>query len=43
MPELGGLPRFVERDFAAYSDCGVLAHGLARVDCGSASEGALPE
>ena len=29
--ELGrGLPRYVERDFARYLECGVLAHGFAR-------------
>ena len=26
-----GLPRYVERDFAKYLECGVLAHGFARV------------
>ncbi|WP_434301755.1 transposase zinc-binding domain-containing protein [Corallococcus exiguus] len=26
-----GLPRYVERDFARYLECGVLAHGFARV------------
>ncbi len=32
--ELGrGLPRYVERDFARYLECGVLAHGVARVRC----------
>jgi hypothetical protein len=32
--ELGrGLPRYVERDFARYLECGVLAHGFARVRC----------
>ncbi|MCY1021238.1 FHA domain-containing protein [Pyxidicoccus sp. MSG2] len=25
-----GLPRYVERDFARYLECGVLAHGFAR-------------
>jgi hypothetical protein len=29
----GGLPRFVERDFARYLACGVLAHGFARLPC----------
>jgi hypothetical protein len=29
----GGLPRFVERDFARYLECGVLAHGFARLAC----------
>ena len=29
-----GLPRFVERDFRHYLECGVLAHGFARVRCG---------
>ncbi|WP_426754776.1 transposase zinc-binding domain-containing protein [Myxococcus sp. Y35] len=28
-----GLPRYVERDFARYLECGVLAHGFARVRC----------
>lgn len=32
--ELGrGLPRYVERNFAKYLECGVLAHGFARVSC----------
>jgi hypothetical protein len=26
----GGLPRFVEKDFTAYLECGVLAHGFSR-------------
>jgi hypothetical protein len=26
-----GLPRYVERDFTRYLECGVLAHGFARV------------
>ena len=26
-----GLPRYVERDFARYLECGVLAYGFARV------------
>jgi len=30
-----GLPRYVERDFAKYLECGVLAHGFARVRCES--------
>ena len=28
-----GLPRYVERDLAKYLECGVLAHGFARVRC----------
>jgi hypothetical protein len=32
-PEGGGLPRYVERELAAYLRCGVLAHGFARVRC----------
>ncbi len=36
--ELGrGLPRYVERDFARYLECGVLAHGFARVRLPSAA------
>lgn len=32
--EMGrGLPRYVERDFAKYLECGVLAHDFARVQC----------
>ena len=34
-PEGGGLPRYVERELAAYLRCGVLAHGFARVRCGT--------
>ena len=29
----GGLPRFVERDFARYLACGVPAYGFARLPC----------
>ena len=37
--ELGrGLPRYVERDFARYLECGVLAHGFARVRCESCQD-----
>ncbi|WP_418766684.1 transposase zinc-binding domain-containing protein [Myxococcus xanthus] len=37
--ELGrGLPRYVERDFAKYLECGVLAHGFARVRCESCKD-----
>ena len=28
-----GLPRYVERELAAYLRCGILAHGFARVRC----------
>ena len=31
--ERGGLPRFVERDFARYLACGVPAYGFARLAC----------
>jgi hypothetical protein len=30
-PDVGGLPRYVEREPAAYLRCGILAHGFARV------------
>lgn len=33
--EGGGLPRYVERELAAYVRCGQLAHGFARVRCGA--------
>jgi hypothetical protein len=33
-----GLPRYVERDFARYLECGVLAHGFARVRCESCED-----
>jgi hypothetical protein len=37
--ELGrGLPRYVERDFARYLECGVLTHGFARVRCESCKD-----
>jgi hypothetical protein len=37
--ELGrGLPWYVERDFAQYLECGVLAHGFARVRCESCKD-----
>lgn len=29
----GGQPRYVERDFVGYLECGVLAYGFARVRC----------
>ena len=32
-PDGGGLPRYVERELAAYLRCGILAHGFARVRC----------
>ncbi len=32
-PDGGGLPRYVERELAAYLKCGILAHGFARVRC----------
>lgn len=32
-PEGGGLPRYVERELAAYLRCGILAHGFTRVRC----------
>jgi hypothetical protein len=28
-----GLPAYVERDLRAYLDCGILAHGFARIRC----------
>jgi hypothetical protein len=36
--EVVGLPLYVERDFAKYLDCGVLAHGFARVRCESCKD-----
>jgi len=33
-----GLPWYVERDFARYLECGVLAHGFARVRCESCED-----
>ncbi|WP_141607869.1 transposase zinc-binding domain-containing protein, partial [Myxococcus sp. AB022] len=33
-----GLPRYVERDFARYLECGVLVHGFARVRCESCKD-----
>lgn len=32
-PKGAGLPRYVERELAAYRRCGILAHGFARVRC----------
>ena len=32
-PEGAGLPRYVERELAAYLKCGILAHGFSRVRC----------
>ncbi len=32
------LPLYVERDFARYLECGVLAHGFARVRCESCKD-----
>ena len=33
-----GLPQYVERDFARCLECGVLAHGFARVRCESCKD-----
>ena len=33
--EAGGQPRYVERDFVGYLECGVLARGFARVRAGT--------
>jgi hypothetical protein len=32
-PDGNGLPRYVERELAAYLRCGILAHGFVRVRC----------
>jgi hypothetical protein len=41
--ERGGLPRFVARDFTRYLECGVLAHGFARLACaGCRAEALVP-
>ncbi len=32
-PAGDGLPRYVERDFRKYLDCGILARGFARARC----------
>jgi hypothetical protein len=32
-PEGGGYPRFIERAFRRYLECGLLAHGFARLRC----------
>jgi hypothetical protein len=37
-PERGGLPRYVERELAAYLRCGILAHGVTRVHCQSCGD-----
>jgi len=29
------LPRFVEREFRGFLECGILAHGFLRVHCGA--------
>ncbi|MGK5088742.1 transposase [Bdellovibrionota bacterium FG-2] len=34
----GHLPRHVEREFEGYLDCGILARGFVRVQCGSCGE-----
>jgi len=36
--EGGGLPRYVERELAAYVRCGQLAHGFTRVRCGACGD-----
>ncbi len=36
-----GLPRHVVRDFTRYLECGVLAHGFARVWCGTCRDDLL--
>ena len=30
-----GVPRYVEREFRRYLECGILAHGFARARCGA--------
>ena len=35
------LPRFVERELLRFLECGVLAHGFARVHCSSCGQDAL--
>ena len=37
----GGLPRFVVKDFTRYLECGVLAHGFARLACKSCGDEVL--
>ena len=37
-PDGRGLPRYVERELAAYLRCGVLAHGFARVRCSACGD-----
>src|SRR5262249_42749174 len=32
-PDGNGLPRYVERELAAYLRCGILSHGFVRVRC----------
>ena len=36
-----GLPRFVRRELRGFLECGVLAHGFARVHCGACGRGSL--
>ncbi|MCZ6464651.1 MAG: transposase zinc-binding domain-containing protein, partial [Proteobacteria bacterium] len=35
------VPRFVEREFRAYLECGILAHGFLRLHCGECGQGRL--
>ena len=37
----GGLPRFVMRELRVFLDCGILAHGFARVHCTECGQDAL--
>ena len=36
--EVGGQPRYLERDFIGYLECGVLARGFSRVRCQSCGD-----
>ena len=35
------VPRFVEREFRAYLECGILAHGFLRLHCYECQQGRL--
>ena len=37
----GRLPAFVKREFEEYLQCGILAHGLARLRCSGCGDDAL--
>ena len=42
LPDAKGLPAYVEREFYAYLQCGILAHGFLRLGCDTCHKEMLP-